>query len=100
MRKRYNLRERKESFMKWKEIRTRYPKKWLLVEAIKARTKADQRILEQLAVLGAFATSKAALRKYAQYRRETPERELYVFHSSREKLQVVERRWAGIRGAR
>jgi hypothetical protein len=89
-----------EFIMKWTEIRTQYPKKWLLVEAIKARTKADQRILTQLAVLGSFATSKTALQKYAQFHRATPERELYVFHTSREKLFVTERKWLGIRAAR
>ena len=62
--------------MKWTEIRSQYPKKWLLVEALKARTKADQRILTQLAVLGSFANSKTALRKYARFHREKPEREL------------------------
>lgn len=86
--------------MKWNDIRTKYPKKWLLVEALKARTKADQRILLQLAVLGTFANSKSALKKYAEFHRETPERELYVFHTSREKLTVTERKWLGVRGAR
>ncbi|MCC6500431.1 MAG: hypothetical protein IT313_09220 [Anaerolineales bacterium] len=86
--------------MKWNDIRAQYPKKWLLVEALKARTEADQRILLQLAVLGSFADSKTALKKYAQIHRETPERELYVFHSSRERLAVTERKWLGIRGAR
>jgi len=86
--------------MKWNEIRIRYPKKWLLVEAVKARTKLDKRILSRLAVLGSFANSKAALQKYAQVHREKPERELYVFHTSRETLQVTERKWLGIRGAR
>ena len=86
--------------MKWSEIRAQYPRKWLLVEALKARTRADQRILTQLAVLGTFADSRAALRKYAQFHRETPERELYVFHTSREKLIVTEKMWLGVRGAR
>jgi len=85
--------------MKWNEIRTRYPKKWLLVEAVKARTRANQRILMQLAVLGSFASSKMALKKYMQFHRATPERELYVFHTSREKLVVTERIWLGVRGA-
>lgn len=86
--------------MNWNDIRTKYPKKWLLVEALKARTKADHRILMQLAVLGSFSDSKTALKKYAQFHRETPERELYVFHTSREKLVVTERMWLGVRGAR
>lgn len=86
--------------MNWNEIRTQYPKKWLVVEALKARTKADQRILLQLAVLGSFANSKSALKKYAEFHRKTPERELYVFHTSREKLMVTERKWLGVRGRR
>ena len=86
--------------MKWNEIRTRYPRQWLLVEAIKAHSKADQRILDQLAVLGAFANSKIALRKYTQVHREAPDRELYVFHTSRETLSITERTWLGIRGTR
>ena len=86
--------------MKWNEIRARYPKKWLLVEAIKAHSKADQRILDQLRVLGTFASSKIALRKYSQIHREAPDRELYVFHTSRETLSITERTWLGIRGTR
>jgi hypothetical protein len=30
---------------------------------------------------------------------EAPERELYVFHTNRETLDIAERRWLGIRGA-
>ena len=86
--------------MKWQEIRAHYPKKWLLIEAIKAHTRAGQRILEQLAVLGAFTSSSAALQQYSQLHKEAPERELYVFHTSRETLKVTERHWLGIRGAR
>ncbi len=85
--------------MKWQEIRTHYPQQWLLVEAIKAHSEASKRILEQLAVVGAFPDSSAALENYQQLHREDPERELYVFHTSRETLDVTERRWLGIRGA-
>ena len=37
--------------MKWQEIRQRYPKAWLLLEAIEAHTEGDKRILESLAVI-------------------------------------------------
>jgi hypothetical protein len=86
--------------MKWTEIREKYPEKWLLIEAIKAHTRSDQRILDQIAVLGAFSTSQTALQKYAKLHRESPMREFYVFHTSREKLQIIERLWVGIRGLR
>jgi len=85
--------------MKWQEIREHYPGQWLLLEAIKAHTKASQRILDQLAVLGAFPNSGVALQKYGDLHREEPERELYVFHTSRSTLDVTERRWLGIQAA-
>jgi hypothetical protein len=84
--------------MKWQEIRAHYPQQWLLVEAIKARSEANERILEQLAVVGTFSASVTALKSYQQLHHEAPERELYVFYTSRETLDVTERRWLGIRG--
>jgi hypothetical protein len=85
--------------MKWQEIRTHYPQQWLLFEAIKARSEDSKRILEQLAVIGTFSDSVTALKSYQQLHHEAPERELYVFHASRETLDVTERKWIGIRRA-
>jgi hypothetical protein len=84
--------------MKWQEIRTHYPEQWLLVEAIKAHSLDNKRILDQLAVVGAFPDSVSAMKGYAQFHHEAPERELYVFHSSRDALDITERQWLGIRG--
>ncbi len=39
------------------------------------------------------------MKGYAQLHREAPQRELYVFHTSREALEIGERTWLGIRGA-
>ena len=86
--------------MQWQEIRAHYPQQWLLVEAIKAHSDASKRILEQLAVVSAFSDSVAAMQSYSQLHCEAPQRELYVFHTRRETLDVTERRWLGIRGER
>jgi hypothetical protein len=86
--------------MRWQEIRTRYPEQWLLVEAIQAHSKANRRILEQLAVISAFSDSVAAMQSYSQLHHRAPERELYVFHTRREILDIPERRWLGIRATR
>ena len=48
--------------MLWGEIREHYPHQWLLVEAIKAHSERDKRILDQLAVISTFQDSTAALR--------------------------------------
>ena len=84
--------------MQWQEIRNHYPQQWLLVEAIKAHSESNKRILEQLAVVGVFPDSVTAMKSYMQLHHEAPERELYVFHTSRETLDIAERRWLGIRG--
>jgi hypothetical protein len=86
--------------MKWEEIRNQYPKQWLLVEAIKAHSELGKRILEQLSVINTFPDSVTAMSSYTQLHREAPERELYVLHTDREKLDIMERSWLGIRGIR
>jgi len=84
--------------MKWEEIREHYPHQWLLVEAIKAHSESGQRVLDQLAVISTFQDSNAALQNYRQFHRESPTRELYVLHTDREHLEILERTWLGIRG--
>ena len=85
--------------MKWEEIREHYPHQWLLVEAIKAHSDSGKRILEQISVISIFPDSVTAMKGYTQLHREAPERELYVFHTDRERLDIMERKWLGIRGA-
>lgn len=83
--------------MKWDEIRAHYPDQWLLIEAIQAHSDAGKRILDELSILEMFGDSASAMRKYATLHHSEPQRELYVFHTSREKLDVSERAWLGIR---
>jgi len=83
--------------MLWQEIRAHYPQQWVLVEAIKAHSETNKRILEHLAVVDMFPDSHAAMQRYAQLHREAPQRELYAFHPSRERLDITERQWLGVR---
>ncbi len=84
--------------MKWQEIRRHYPHQWLMVEAIKARSEAGKRILDDLTIVNAFPDSRAAMKGYIQLHQQSPERELYVLHTDRKELDITERRWLGIRG--
>ncbi len=83
--------------MQWQDIRSHYPDRWLLVEAIKAHSDKDKRILDDIAIVEAFEDSDAAMKGYAGLHREAPQRELYVFDTQREELDITERRWLGIR---
>ncbi|WP_133511361.1 hypothetical protein [Candidatus Thiosymbion oneisti] len=83
--------------MKWQEVRLNHPNRWLLVEAAQAHTEADQRILDDLVVLDTYKDSVVAMRDYTRMHRQCPDRELYVLHTSREEIEVEERRWLGFR---
>jgi len=85
--------------MKWEEIRVSYPQQWLLVEAINAHSKADRRVLDDLSVIDSFQDSAQALQHYSRLHHEAPNRELYVFHTSRDHLDITERQWLGVRVA-
>jgi len=85
--------------MEWSEIRRHYPGQWLLIEAIQARSEADHRILDDIAVLATFPDSVTAMKRYTSLHHEAPLRELYVCHTDREDLEIRERRWLGIRCA-
>jgi len=85
--------------MQWQEIRIHYPHQWLLIEAIKARSELNKRILDEISVIETYSDSVAALDGYKRFHRQSPERELYVFHTDRPQLDIIERRWLGIRSA-
>ncbi len=85
--------------MRWTEVRASYPDQWLIVEALEAHTTADsRRHLDRLAILERCSDGKAAMDGYRRFHREYPQRELYFVHTSREELDIEERRWLGIRG--
>lgn len=83
--------------MNWPEVRSKYPDRWLLIEATSAHSVQNQRIVDDLSVVSEFDESRAALKTYLDLHKKEPLRELYVAHTSREALDIEERRWAGIR---
>lgn len=85
--------------MQWQEIRKLYPHTWLVVEALSAHSVADKRILDQLAVLNSFEDSAAAFHYYSTLHRESRNRELYVLHTDRANVEIMESRWMGLRGS-
>lgn len=85
--------------MRWDEIRQRYPRQWLLVEATQAHTVGDKRIVEDLDVLGTYPDGMAGMSAYKELHRQNRFRELYVLHTDRETLDITETYWFGIRVA-
>lgn len=83
--------------MKWEAVRQNYPNKWMLIEAIDAYSENGKRIVNELSLLDSYDDSKNALGVYKELHNKEPQRELYVAHSSKETLDITERRWLGIR---
>lgn len=81
----------------WEQVRNQYPQKWLLIEAVKAHSDSGKRVLEYIAVIDVFSDSAEAMKCYSKFHKESPQRELYVFHTDRKELDISERRWLGIR---
>jgi hypothetical protein len=86
--------------MTWQEIRKKYPQTWLLVEAIKAQTVGDKRIVEELSVIDTFGDGNVAMKAYSELHKVAPQREMLVLHTDRQELDITVRHWLGIRGVR
>ena len=84
--------------MIWSEIRKAYPSQWLIVEALDARTTPDKRReLDRLAVIETCSDGSEAMKRYRELHRQYPFREFYYVHTDREKLEIYERQWLGVR---
>lgn len=84
--------------MTWEEAKRVYPNQWVIIEAIEAYTDGNKRIISQITVVDNFHNdNNNALLKYLQLHRRHRERELYVVHTSRPELDIVEQNWIGVR---
>jgi hypothetical protein len=85
--------------VQWNDIRSSYPRQWLLVEALAAWSQAGKRIVEELAVVGTYPDGMSAMTSYKELHHREPGREFYVVHTDREVLDIGELHWFGIRAA-
>lgn len=84
--------------MIWEEVKKAYPSQWLVIEAVEAHTDGDRRIINQITVVDSFQDdNNKALLQYLQLHRKHRERELYVVHTSRPELDIIEQNWIGVR---
>ncbi|GGF59719.1 hypothetical protein GCM10010912_01180 [Paenibacillus albidus] len=83
--------------MKWDEIAELHPGRFVLVEAIKASSNNRLRQLEDLAVIQEYDNPQIAWNGYKHFHKLHPTRELYVFHTSRSDVEVVEEFFSGVR---
>lgn len=82
--------------MKWEEITLLHPDRFVLIEAIQASSSNHIRQLEDMAVIQDYDDAREAWGGYKQLHKRHPNRELYVFHTSRNDVEVVEEFFSGV----
>ncbi|MBD2870361.1 hypothetical protein [Paenibacillus arenilitoris] len=83
--------------MNWKTVRDHFPDQWVLFEAITAYSDNGRRIIERISVINKYDQGKDALDEYKVIHKKEPNRELYVAHTSKVDLEIIERKWLGVR---
>lgn len=81
----------------WSNLREHYPNQWVLFEALDASSQDGKRIVRSLSFVETFENSKTALEYYDKLHQKDPNREFYVSHTSKETLDLYERKWLGVR---
>lgn len=84
--------------MKWSNIREKYPDRWVLIEALSAKSFNRKRHIEEMSVLSDFIETKDAWSAYKKHHLAEPSREYYIFHTSNEFLEILEQPFTGVRG--
>ena len=75
--------------MTWQELRTLYPARWVLIEALEATTQGGQRIIALMELVGDFDDNwQQAWAQYKALHHRDRQREYYVLHTSKEVLDI------------
>lgn len=74
--------------MLWEEVRKSYSDRWVVFEAMEAHSDSNFRIADDIAIIDHFNDSMDAFHRHSEQHKQKPNRELYFFHTSREKLDI------------
>ena len=84
--------------MNWPTVREKYPLRWVVVEAITAHSLDQKRSIDDMAIIEEFDDPNDAWKAYKKLHLSNPSRELYVFYTGRQDLEIIEQTFTGIRG--
>ena len=84
--------------MKWNDVKKTYPDQWVVIEAIEAFSTPDSiRHIEEVSVIERFNDGSDAMQEYRRLHKKNPSNEYYFIHTSKDNLDIPERKWIGIR---
>jgi len=84
--------------MRWSDVHAAHPDRWLVIEALEARTVGNRRIFDRIAVIETCDDGRATMKRCGDLRRRYPDREFCFAHTANPELDIEERRWIRIRG--
>lgn len=76
--------------MTWKEVIKIAKYKWVVIEAVKAKSENGKRIIEDMNFLAEYEGGSDALKDYAKRRKENKDKEFYVCDSTIDVLDIDE----------
>ncbi|KOR32370.1 hypothetical protein TI05_07670 [Achromatium sp. WMS3] len=82
--------------MNWHEVRSIYPNRWVLLEAIESHHQGDKWHPDQLTIINEFVDITSALSVRRQLRSQMPKRDLFIAHTNNLVLDIQERQWIGV----
>lgn len=79
--------------MKWEEVRKIYPKKYVLLQILESHIEGDIKYIDDVAIIRAIDDSKEATNELVNAKPGT-----MVYHTSKDKIEVLIRKRVGFRG--
>lgn len=81
--------------VKWEEVKKIYPDKYVLLQVLESHIEGERKYIDDVALIRALNDSKEATRELVNAKPGT-----LVYHTSKERIEVLIRRNIGFRGVR
>ena len=79
--------------MKWEEVKKIYPEKYVLLQVLESHVEGDKKYIDDVAIIRSIDDSKEATRELVNAKPGT-----LVYHTSKDKIEVLIRKRFGFRG--
>lgn len=79
--------------MKWEEVRKLYPERYVLLQVLEGHVEGDKKYIEDVAIIRAIDDSKEATRELVNAKPGT-----LVYHTSKDKIEILIRKSVGFQG--
>lgn len=79
--------------MKWEEVKKIYPETYVLLQVLESHVDGEKKYIDDVAIIRAIDNAKEATRELVNAKPGT-----LVYHTSKEKIEILIRKRVGFRG--